>query len=156
MTDGKEQDSALALLIRAARAFRDDIETVLLADEDATSSILRELRGGQRRLLTLIPITGARGTDLANRLGITKQALGELAVGLENAGLLTAVADPTDGRARIWRLTPAGEIAADAARRVLATVEAGWRDLVGARDYDHLIRTLRRLHALRDTVGQST
>jgi DNA-binding MarR family transcriptional regulator len=146
MISGKGDERALFLLLRAAAAFREDIET-LVATDPAVPDVLRRIRGGQRRLLTMIPPGGARGTDLATRAGMTKQALGELAAGLQHAGLLTAVVDPADRRARIWQLTPDGEQAARGAREVMASVEASWRDALGARDYDRLIATLRRVHA---------
>ena len=49
-----------------------------------------------------------RVTDLADRVGMTKQALGEFANDLEERGLLETVRDPADRRVRILRPTGAG------------------------------------------------
>jgi hypothetical protein len=47
----------------------------------------------QLRLLSLTPPEGIRVTDLASRLRMTKQALGEFAHALEAKGLLESVGD---------------------------------------------------------------
>jgi len=148
MTDGKPDHSLLLLLVRAAAAFRADLD-VALASDPGVPEVLRGLHGGQRRLLTMIPPSGARGTDLAARTGITKQALGEFAAGLARAGLLTAEVDPSDRRARLWRLTPDGERAAAAGRQALESVAAEWRTALGDRDYERLIRSLDGVLARR-------
>jgi DNA-binding MarR family transcriptional regulator len=133
----------MLLLIRASQAFRADIDDHLLSTP-GVPSVLRELNGGQRRLLTLIPAQGARGTDLADRAGMSKQALGQLAASLEDAGLIHAEPDRLDRRARIWKLTPAGAKAANAARSTLQAVETQWRARLGPRDYDKLASILTR------------
>jgi DNA-binding MarR family transcriptional regulator len=140
---GDTTDSLMALLFRAFQAFRSDIDNYL-ATTPGMPRVLRELNGGQRRLLTLIPADGARGTDLADLAGMSKQALGQLAAGLEAAGLIRAEPDLADGRARVWTLTPAGAKAARAARSTLHAVEAQWRASLGANDYDKLADILTR------------
>ena len=68
-------------------------------------------------------------TDLAERVGMTKQALGEFANALEERGLLESVRDPADRRVRILRLTDDGRVAVAASERVIAEVEqdgASW------------------------------
>lgn len=141
------QENLMVLLFRSFQAFRADIDDYLEATP-GVPAVLRELNGGQRRLLTLIPIDGARGTDLADKAGISKQALGQLAASLELAGLVRAVSDPADQRARVWRLTAAGTKAARAARSTLEAVEAQWRAHLGAKDYEKLLGILN--HSLRD------
>src|SRR5919199_2989010 len=51
---------------------------------------------------------GSRLTELAERSGITKQAVGEAVAELEQLGYVERVPDPSDGRAKIIRLTPRG------------------------------------------------
>lgn len=139
-------ENLLVLLMRSVQEFRADIEQHL----DTTSGVprvLRELNGAERRLLTLIPAEGARGTDLADRAGMSKQALGQLAAGLEEAGLVHAETDPSDRRARIWKLTGAGGKSAAAARATIEAVEARWSAHLGQRDYERLIAILRRTSA---------
>lgn len=135
----------LLLLIQAVGSFRADI-TAHLESNPEPGSRIRNLNGGQRRLLTLIPPDGARGTDLADRAGITKQALGQLASSLEEVGLVSATIDPADRRARIWKLSPRGIRAAQAARDTLRAVETQWRDQLGNRDFDRLMTILSRIN----------
>ena len=145
MNHGKRvgSESLMVLLFRAFQAFRADIDDYL-ATNPGVPAVLNALNGGQRRLLTLIPSGGARGTDLAATAGISKQALGQLAAGLETAGLIRAESDPADRRARIWKLTPAGTKAAGAARSILQAVEARWRARLGPKDYEKLAGILQR------------
>ncbi|MGF0317793.1 MarR family winged helix-turn-helix transcriptional regulator [Nocardia fluminea] len=60
---------------------------------------------------------GTRLTDLAAQAQVTKQTASTLADHLVRAGYLERVADPTDGRARLLRLTPTGRTAADLGKR---------------------------------------
>ena len=59
-------------------------------------------------LIPLLDATGARPTVLAQRAGITKQAISQLVRELEARGYLEQVPDPTDTRAKIVRLTKRG------------------------------------------------
>lgn len=59
-------------------------------------------------LIPLLEATGARPTALAQRAGITKQAISQLVRELEGRGYLEQVPDPTDTRAKIVRLTKRG------------------------------------------------
>ncbi len=47
-------------------------------------------------------------TTLAEKLGITKQAVGQIVAELESAGVLCLVPDPDDGRAKRVRFTADG------------------------------------------------
>jgi DNA-binding MarR family transcriptional regulator len=59
-------------------------------------------------LMPLLDATGARATTLAQRAGITKQAISQLVRELEARGYVEQVADSTDTRAKIVRLTKRG------------------------------------------------
>ncbi|MGH8324375.1 MAG: MarR family winged helix-turn-helix transcriptional regulator [Steroidobacteraceae bacterium] len=59
-------------------------------------------------LMPLLDATGARPTILAQRAGITKQAISQLVRELESRGYVEQVLDPTDTRAKIVRLTRRG------------------------------------------------
>jgi DNA-binding MarR family transcriptional regulator len=61
---------------------------------------------GALRRLAMAP--GMSGADLARSLGVTPQALTELAVGLGNQGLITREPDKHHGRILRLRLTEAG------------------------------------------------
>ena len=59
-------------------------------------------------LMPLLDATGARPTTLAQRAGITKQAISQLVRELEARGYVEQVPDSTDTRAKIVRLTKRG------------------------------------------------
>jgi DNA-binding MarR family transcriptional regulator len=59
-------------------------------------------------LMPLLDATGARPTSLAQRAGITKQAISQLVRELEARGYVEQIPDSTDTRAKIVRLTKRG------------------------------------------------
>lgn len=59
-------------------------------------------------LMPLLDATGARPSTLAQRAGITKQAMSQLVRKLEARGYVEQVPDSTDTRAKIVRLTKRG------------------------------------------------
>ena len=59
-------------------------------------------------LIPLLDVTGARPTVLAQRSGVSKQAMSQLVRELETRGYVEQVPDPTDTRAKIVRLTKRG------------------------------------------------
>jgi len=63
-------------------------------------------------------------TTLANKLGVSKQAVGQIVAELEEAGVLCRVPDLSDGRAKLVRFTTAGYSAVLAGFNVLHEVEA--------------------------------
>jgi DNA-binding MarR family transcriptional regulator len=59
-------------------------------------------------LIPLLDAAGARASALAQRLGVSKQAMSQLLGELETRGYVEQVSDPTDTRAKIVRLTKRG------------------------------------------------
>ena len=59
-------------------------------------------------LMPLLDATGARPSTLAQRAGITKQAISQLVRELETRGYVEQIPDATDTRAKIVRLTKRG------------------------------------------------
>ncbi|MBI1257304.1 MAG: winged helix DNA-binding protein [Chloroflexi bacterium] len=59
-------------------------------------------------LLANLDIEGTNVTTLADRAGITKQAMGRLVDDLEEKGYVQSMSDPTDGRAKLIHFTDAG------------------------------------------------
>jgi DNA-binding MarR family transcriptional regulator len=82
---------------------------------------------------------GSRLTDLAERSGLTKQAVGEVIPELEELGYVTREPDPRDRRAKIIKLTPKGRDACLTGRRLFAEVEAEWAEQFG----EELLTALR-------------
>lgn len=143
--DDDRPDHALALLADAYDLFRQELEVELAGARRAPH--LEGIRGSQMRLLQLTPPEGLSATRLATRAGMTKQALGELAAGLEARGLLESVSDPGDRRLRIWRPTDLGHEVSAMADELIATVERRWRRRIGAADWDAFRETLIRARA---------
>jgi DNA-binding MarR family transcriptional regulator len=74
---------------------------------------------------------GSRLTELAERSGFTKQAVGEAVTELEKLGYLERLPDPRDGRAKIIKLTDFGVDAVVKGRRAFAQIEAEWAEQLG-------------------------
>lgn len=60
-------------------------------------------------LLWLLDEGGTRSTVLAQRAGVTKQAMSQLVRFMERQGYLEQAPDPTDTRAKVVRMTERGE-----------------------------------------------
>jgi len=75
---------------------------------------------------------GSRLTELAERSGFTKQAVGEAVTELERLGYVTRLPDPGDKRAKIIKLTDWGVDAVLKGRWLFAEIEAEWAEQLGA------------------------
>jgi DNA-binding MarR family transcriptional regulator len=91
---------------------------------------------------------GVRLTALADRSGLTKQAVGEAVADLERLGYVERVPDPGDGRAKIIRLSERGREAAAAAEEIFADMERRFAAEVGEQRFEEFRDTLRRLFLL--------
>jgi len=60
-------------------------------------------------LLWLLDEGGTRSTLLAQRAGVTKQAMSQLVRLMERQGYLEQIPDPDDTRAKVVKMTPRGE-----------------------------------------------
>ena len=78
-----------------------------------------------------LALQGDRLTDLAQRAGMTKQAMAHLVDQSEAWGLVTREADALDARARRVRFTPTGLAWLQAFRDAVAQAEAEFRAEVG-------------------------
>lgn len=78
-----------------------------------------------------LALEGSRLTDLADRAGMTKQAMGDLVTQCEAWGLVTREPDPRDARARIVKFTPTGLAWLQAFRDAVAQAEREFRAEVG-------------------------
>ena len=74
---------------------------------------------------------GSRLTELAERAGLTKQAVGEAVAEMESFGYVERVPDPGDKRATIIKLTPSGLEACLTGRRIFAEIEREWAEEFG-------------------------
>ena len=92
------------------------------------------------------PENGSRLTDLAERANMTKQSVGEVTSDLEVLGYVERVADPSDGRAKIIRLTAHGREVYGIGRELIDELEREWAERYGE----------ERIAALRDALEAVT
>jgi DNA-binding MarR family transcriptional regulator len=93
---------------------------------------------------------GAKPSELAARLRISKQALNYQLGQLERLGYLERRPDPDDQRSKRIALTPRAESAVPVLRQAVAEVEEGWTRQLGAERFAEL-RSL--LIDLNDLLG---
>ena len=82
---------------------------------------------------------------LAERTGLSKQAVQQLVDDLVAAGILVRTPDPADKRARIVRYTDKGLAAMADGNRIKLRIEAEFADQLGARDLARLKEILSKL-----------
>jgi DNA-binding MarR family transcriptional regulator len=90
-----------------------------------------EIRPGHGCVFRFIDDDGTRLTELAERSGFTKQAVGEVVADLERLGYVKRVPDPEDRRAKTIMLTQRGREALAAGREVMADIERRWAEEFG-------------------------
>jgi DNA-binding MarR family transcriptional regulator len=76
--------------------------------EELTRAGYAELRAAHGAVFRHISRDGSRITALAERARITKQSMAELTEYLRQCGYVQLVADPSDGRAKLVKLTARG------------------------------------------------
>src|ERR671937_701956 len=81
---------------------------------------------------------GARPSDLAARLRISKQALNYLLGELERLGYLERRPDPHDLRSKRVALTSRGSSAITVIREAVGEVETAWAEQLGPERFDQL------------------
>ena len=104
----------------------------------------------QARVAARIGPNGSRVTDLAEQARVTKQSAAFLVEQLEAAGYVERVPDPTDGRARLARLTSRARPVVQAANAEVQRVLAEWSDHVGEERLRQMHQTLRDLREITD------
>ncbi len=117
--------STAQLLFRAARRMNE----VGLGRLQAMSG--QPVRAAHTALFPHITLEGVRQTALAETLGVSKQAVGQLVGELEAMGVVERVRDPSDGRARLVRFSAAGRQGLLAGLGMLRALEDEARAAVG-------------------------
>jgi DNA-binding MarR family transcriptional regulator len=111
-----------------------------------------DIRPAHTIIFALVGPEGMRLSDLTARAQTTKQVMNYLINAVEQNGYVERMPDPTDGRAKIVRLTAHGLAASQAGRKILFSIEKEWMETFGEQDMRELRLLLERL--IR-TVGQS-
>jgi len=115
--------------------------------------IIRELNAAGFKGLSLAHMAvfrfpgpdGVRPGVLAERAGMTKQAINRLLGTLEDLGYLARSDAPGEGRARIVHFTRRGHAAYAKAIEVLRDIEREWKAELGPRDFAKLKELLFRV-----------
>jgi len=88
---------------------------------------------------------GARPGTLAERAGMSKQAMNRLLGTLEELGYVARSDSPEEGRARIVRYTKRGHAAYRKILDILHDIEREWSAELGSRDFRELKKLLLRV-----------
>lgn len=104
----------------------------------------------QSRLMMGIDSDGTRLSVLAERAQIAKQTATALVDKLERAGYVERVVDPTDGRARLVRMTARARSAIPYARAEEERIEEEWRTHLGTERMQQLRAALNDLRKITD------
>jgi DNA-binding MarR family transcriptional regulator len=87
-----------------------------------------DMTAAQHLVFENLDPNGTRLTTLAQRAGVTRQAITELVNTLQRNGYLEVRPDATDGRARLVHLTSKGKAAVRVAVTEIAAIEARWQE----------------------------
>ena len=105
----------------------------------ARQTLLEEDWGGLRlshvRVIGAVPPEGVTISELANRVGMTKQGCGQFVRLLEQSGHLVLERPESDRRQRVVRRTPLGHRMLQRAVRRQRAMEGDWAAQVGERRY---------------------
>jgi DNA-binding MarR family transcriptional regulator len=107
-------------------------------------------------LLIHLDLAGTRITTLAERAGITKQAMGQLADDLEAQGYVARATDPADRRAVLLTFTDRGWEFLRDAHHVKREIEAEYVALLGPERWAALGEALRLIVAQDSSTGAAT
>jgi DNA-binding MarR family transcriptional regulator len=133
----KKEASMGQLLLKASRLY----------NERAIARV-RELTGAERltvahtSVFPHLDLEGTRLTTLAQRMGVTKQFVGQLLEELEGFGVVERIPDPSDGRAKLVRFTARGKRALLHGLDVLSGIEATITKEIGAGRAKAFVATL--------------
>ncbi len=93
-------------------------------------------------------LDGLRPSELADRIGITKQSVNDLLGHLERQGYLQRVPDPSDGRARVIRLTSRGRRLEQTIYSQAQAAQMRIAEILGPRRFNHFHSSLELLTEL--------
>src|SRR3954465_1035254 len=84
------------------------------------------LRASHHRVIGHVPPEGITITDLADRVGMTKQGIGQFVNQLSESGHLGVELKPEDRRIRVVRRTAKGDASVAALSALLGSLEQTW------------------------------
>jgi len=132
-------------------------ETVARVYQRLMEAGYTDLRPTHFALLQQLRPEGLRVTKLASLAQMTKQSMSALVDYVEERGYIERVADPSDGRAWLVRLTPRGREVEQVARAAIGELESEWAQYLGNERFAALRSTLQDLVSFveaKDEVGR--
>ena len=90
-----------------------------------------QLRPVHNHVLRHLDLEGTRASVIAERAGLTRQAITQIVDELEAAGVVAREPDPQDGRAKRVVYTALGREGFAEGRARIAAIEDRWREQVG-------------------------
>ncbi len=144
----KKNESTAQLLFQTARRMNEYALAKVALQSDGPSP-----RASHMSLFPHIDLEGTRLTVLAQRLGISKQAVGQLVDDLEGMGLVERQPDPDDGRAKRICFSAKGRDAILQGLTVLGEVETELKDSIGQRHMRNLHQALTKALAALESWG---
>jgi DNA-binding MarR family transcriptional regulator len=124
--EAEKRANTLQVLFKCARLANE--RAISRVNERAGAAVFRQALAN---LLPHISLEGTRLTELAERVGVSKQAVSKLVAEFVDQGMLELAADPEDGRAKLVRFTPRGIEGIRDGLAVLESVEAEIASKVG-------------------------
>jgi DNA-binding MarR family transcriptional regulator len=122
----RKRRSFLQVLFKTARLANEvAIERVREATGDA------RIRPAHTTLLPHISAGGIRLTALAERVGVTKQAVQQLVDEMEEFGVIERIPDPRDGRAKLIRWTETGREGVNFGLSIFGGLQGEFAEVVG-------------------------
>ena len=129
----KTKDMLIGALLRVpAQA----IQRRIISELNAAG--FKELRVPHMAVLQFPGPDGVRPGLLAERAGMSKQAMNQLLRSLEGCGYLVRSETPDEGRARIVRFTRRGRAAYAKAHDILRDIEREWSTVLGTKRFAEL------------------
>ena len=104
-----------------------------------------ELRPAHMAVLQFPGPDGVSPGTLAERAGMSKQAMNQLLLSLEASGYITRSAADDDGRSRVVRFTKRGRAAYAKVADILREIEREWIAELGSRQFADLKALLTRV-----------
>ena len=124
------------LLGHAARRFDERVLELMAHDIDVPLALSNlaaraQVSAAHIHITRHLSLKGSRLTGLAQRAGMSKQAMGDLVDQCEAWGLVAREADPHDARARLVRFTPTGLVWLKAFEQAVTQAETEFRAEIG-------------------------
>ncbi|MFN3202839.1 MAG: MarR family winged helix-turn-helix transcriptional regulator [Bradymonadia bacterium] len=129
------------LLIKAARLFNEHS----LGRLQASVTPYAGVRMAHLSLMPHLDLEGTRITELARRVGVSKQAVGQLVDDMQRMGLVRRERDPDDGRARRVVFTEKGQAGMLQGLSILDAVGAEVTHVLGEAETGPFLDALRRI-----------